>query len=261
MLDLDLTEHPFNKRLQMVRETRRISRAKLAELSGIPASSIEKYEYGHADPPVRRLQKIAEVLEVETDLLLHGTAGTVTAPEPEPIEDDFDPFEEEDEDIYSKAHVVRLLKGLDKMRVEGFRKYWRSAPRDIEAVQNGLMEFPFDALLDLAEERGLYRISEDVIESYDGLYPDEQETIRRAIAERIVDTAVFGRDLHTIDLDSLSDAAYELGIKADKTGLFYKWSSLEAVADALREHSRPLALKDVGPDFLGDQKFDEREVA
>lgn len=261
MFDLDLSEYPFNKRMQMVRETRRISRKKLAELSGIPESSIEKYEYGHADPPVRRLQKIAEVLQVETDLLLHGTPEAQPEASEPATPEDSEPEDFDTSEAYSKGQVVRLLKGIDRMRVEGFRKYWRSAPRDIDGVLDGLMELPFDCLLDLAEERGLFPISEEVVAGYDAARPGEQEAVRQAIAERIVDTAVFGRDLHAIDFESLSDVAYGLDIKADKTGLFYRWSTLEAVSTALRVHARPLALKENGPDFLGDRKMKEREVA
>lgn len=63
----------FPKRLQQLRERRRISRKTLSELCGLTSGAIRRYERGERMPTVDALIAIADCLGVSTDYLLGRT--------------------------------------------------------------------------------------------------------------------------------------------------------------------------------------------
>ena len=60
----------FPKRLQDLRERRRLSRRTLAELCGLSKNMISLYERGEKAPSVDALISLADFFEVSTDYLL-----------------------------------------------------------------------------------------------------------------------------------------------------------------------------------------------
>ena len=63
----------FPKRLQQLRERKRISRKTLSELCGLTSGAIRRYERGERMPTVDALIAIADCLGVSTDYLLGRT--------------------------------------------------------------------------------------------------------------------------------------------------------------------------------------------
>lgn len=63
-------ENGFPRRLQMLREKRRLSRRTLAELCGLSGNMIGMYERGEKAPSVDALVRLADYLGVSTDYLL-----------------------------------------------------------------------------------------------------------------------------------------------------------------------------------------------
>ena len=60
----------FPKRLQQLRERRRISRRVLSELCGLSKNMIARYERGEQEPAIRAVMILAEYFRVSTDYLL-----------------------------------------------------------------------------------------------------------------------------------------------------------------------------------------------
>lgn len=60
----------FRKRLQRLRERKRISRKVLSELCGLNSDAIRRYERGEREPTMHSLVAIAEYFEVSVDYLV-----------------------------------------------------------------------------------------------------------------------------------------------------------------------------------------------
>lgn len=60
----------FRRRLQSLREQKRISRKVLSELCGLNSDAIRRYERGEAEPTLHSLIAIAEFFEVSVDYLI-----------------------------------------------------------------------------------------------------------------------------------------------------------------------------------------------
>lgn len=60
----------FPRRLQKLRERRRMSRRALSECCGLSYNVIGMYERGEKDPSITALIEIADFFEVSTDYLL-----------------------------------------------------------------------------------------------------------------------------------------------------------------------------------------------
>ncbi len=63
----------IGSRIKQYRKAKGITQAQLGEMVGRTESSITKYEAGSVDIPLTVIDKIAESLEVPTDLLLYGS--------------------------------------------------------------------------------------------------------------------------------------------------------------------------------------------
>lgn len=63
-------QNAFPKRLQALREKRRLSRRTLAELCGLSGNMIGMYERGEKDPSVGALVHLADYFGVSVDYLL-----------------------------------------------------------------------------------------------------------------------------------------------------------------------------------------------
>ena len=60
----------FRRRLQNLRERRRISRIVLSELCGLSPDAVRRYERGEAEPSLKSLVALAEFFEVSVDYLI-----------------------------------------------------------------------------------------------------------------------------------------------------------------------------------------------
>lgn len=60
----------FPKRLQMLRERRRISRKVLSELCGMSQDTVRRYERGEDEPKLSSLNALADFFEVSVDYLI-----------------------------------------------------------------------------------------------------------------------------------------------------------------------------------------------
>lgn len=63
----------FPKRLQSMRERRRISRSVMSELCGLSKSMISKYERGEREPKMETLVLLADFFECSIDYLVGRT--------------------------------------------------------------------------------------------------------------------------------------------------------------------------------------------
>lgn len=63
-------ENLFGRRLQQLRERRRISRRVLAELCGLSQNAVGRYERGERSPSTRTVVLLADFFGVTTDWLL-----------------------------------------------------------------------------------------------------------------------------------------------------------------------------------------------
>ena len=77
--------------IKKTREFKNISQEKLSELSGIPRTSLGRYERNERKPNMSIISRIAKSLEVEDDVLLHGI----------------------DTSIYHKDDILNLYKKLN----------------------------------------------------------------------------------------------------------------------------------------------------
>jgi len=66
------TEEGFAERLRLVRTSRGLSQAKMAQKANVHYTHISKYECGRSRPSLDTLQRLADVLGVSADYLLHG---------------------------------------------------------------------------------------------------------------------------------------------------------------------------------------------
>jgi len=60
----------FRKRLQHLREKKRISRIVLSELCGLSSDAVRRYERGEAEPSMHSLVALADFFEVSVDYLV-----------------------------------------------------------------------------------------------------------------------------------------------------------------------------------------------
>ena len=65
-----LTATPFQRRLQTLRERKRISRRVLSELCGLAPDAVRRYERGEAEPTMASLILLADYFDVPVDYLI-----------------------------------------------------------------------------------------------------------------------------------------------------------------------------------------------
>ncbi|MCC3303825.1 helix-turn-helix domain-containing protein [Sneathiella sp. HT1-7] len=172
-------------RLKAARNTKNLTRKQLAELTGIPVKTIEKYEYGGMEPNISRLHSLCEILGITPEAVI-GIEMETSGPHETP-----------EEISASGIHTSKFmedcllhLRELDMLRQGRFRAYPVKARAHFEALQNALRLLDGEELGEIAELRGIV-IDEEQI--------DEVEEAAR----RILDTAVFGIDIFSIELKAL----------------------------------------------------------
>lgn len=246
----------FGSRLQSAREASNFSRRQVAELTGIPVKSIEKFETGDMSPSIDRVQALARVIDVSPTFLLNG------APTKQEVEEIGAAVAKHHEYLDDIDAILDAFLSLDEMRKNGFQRHWRTAPRSFEALEEIVGKMSYDELLDVGEARGLLAVPQSEVEMYEGLPLDEQIVAKQALADRIVDTAYFGIDLFSLDPEPLSDLADEFDVEKDQEGiLFSSWSGDSAMIVALRPVLKERFLKGNQLDFEDEEQFPKREGA
>lgn len=252
-------------RIREARETVGMSRAQLAKATGIPAKTIEKFEYGVMEPSFTRLEAIASKLNVEVDWL----AGEETAPSPSVVasprpvagkpEGSRLGVEPDPED-----QVRELLAQLDEFRGEGFKGYERRTLATIGAVVNLMKFLEPEALIRVADARGLYRGNCPSPFTLADLFqqnPTDAQKYCGTIEDRILDTAILGVDLFTIERSGLVNIADELSAKREDVsapGFFGGWGEHQDFVPMIRPALRETAIMGTGPDLANREEFPRR---
>ena len=70
MLNAEIKEESFSKKLREIRRRKNLSQAEMGKILGLHYTHISRYERGVSKPTVESLKRIAEALEVTTDYLI-----------------------------------------------------------------------------------------------------------------------------------------------------------------------------------------------
>lgn len=240
-------------RIRQAREEAGLSRSKLAEATGISMRTIEKYEYGSSEPPVSRLNKLAEALEVDREWLLVGDDALDElqgSPEPEPGR------------IFTSAEIaIGLLEVLEDLRERRFEKKQRRALATMDAIQMGLKMLDPDELLEIAMAQGVYQPACSSAEDLDELFqndPMDGQEMCLEIQERIVDTAVLGADLFALEREQFIQSLAKIAEENERIEDPLFWGPHEKFVPRVRAELRRLALTGGGPDFDDTKTFPRR---
>lgn len=183
-------------RIKAARQNAELTRKALAAATGIPASTLEKYERGDMDPNTTRLQTMCDHLGVTVNWMLNGDHASEVFESVKPVTENqlsakVTEFEETAETLASTndaetstvistetffngrqegpeaalpanendpmAHVQGMLIGLDDMRSDEFDGVQRGATALVDDIRAALKHFEAIELLTLAHERDLYQ--------------------------------------------------------------------------------------------------------
>lgn len=251
-------------RLRDAREAQNLSRAEVSKRTGIPAKSIEKFEFGTQEPSVSRLLDLANVYGKNIgDLIGQEAVTPANDPAPPSVTDDptrpnsgrpeFAPAPTAIAKTVEEQ-VMDILDEIEELRTVDFRRSYRTAVALIEAYRRKVKFLEPDALLELADARGLYR---GECPSAPGLFdlftrePEKAEMYCGNVEERILDTAILGIDLFAIDRDALAAIADQMADEFENVeapGLFWSWGDHKDIVPIIREAVRSIALAGNGID-------------
>lgn len=248
--------------IRAARDAKGLSRKALGERISVSEKTIEKWETGERQPPVKRLQDLSVELEVPASYFVDGTGTLDVFPEiettaPENIPEDTEAYA----DTVSSAFA--FLDELDEIREAGFVTP-RSATTLIAKCQDALKQLEADDLLEVAEMRGLH--SDDcpsltgILEIF-GLGFDKGQEFCGNIEERIIDTAIFGVDLYWIERKSLLELIDKYKIShPDEWAVWPDWGSHEFFVPFLRHELRAAAIVGKTEPFEDAEMFPRRVV-
>lgn len=107
-----LPSEVFSERLKKARDLRSLDQARLAEISGLPSSSISHFEAGSRKPSFENLRRIANALAVTTDFLLGRVDDPEAYAEADPLYRDFKNLSSADREL---AHSFMKMLADRKM--------------------------------------------------------------------------------------------------------------------------------------------------
>lgn len=245
-------------RIREAREKAGLNRPQLGEASGIPWRTIERFEYGSQEPSVTRLLSICEALAVPmAELLsneeLENSSAHVGFSESQTLSTEPLPTR-----IFATQtpmdRVEAILAMIDEMRSDNFDGVIRQPIALAEEATRQLAALEIDELLALARNRGLadkgISTSRELLNEFHNNPNQTSESIRE-LEERIVDAAVVGVDLYSIELSILhkvADSFAENGF-IEGRGLFEDWGKHRVLVPMLRSTFRWLAVLDGSPNF------------
>ncbi len=272
-------------RLKAARKDANKTRKAVFESTGIPASTLEKYETGNMDPNTTRLQAICDFLGVSVGWVLNGhdtlsvaatekpaetqvsanvaETSTETFTESTPEHSKIGPPTNENDPM---GHIQEVLSSLDTMRAYGFVGYQRQAIALEEYIRTALKSIEPKELTTLALEQGLFQDesfpkASDIHDLFaEGL--DEGQASCGCIEERILDTVILGVDLFKIDRGPLVELADKLqevhDIAAPAWGGF-SWGDHKDFVPLIRPYLRALAYRGNFVDFSNEDLYKKRE--
>lgn len=274
-------------RLKVARTDADFTRKALAEATGIPASTIEKYERGEMDPNTTRLQTICEHLDVSVNWVLNGedtqeasetenpvtgnqSSANVAEPSTEaPSEalssgsQNFSETAEPANDNDVLEPIRNILAELDSMRANEFDMVQRGATALIDEVLIGLKYCEPHELLALALERNLFQNDCATVESILDMFrmnAEKAQSYCGSIEERLIDSAIFGVDLYCIERKALVDVADNLSLEHEiNSAKMFGWGGHADFVPLIRPYLRTLAVFCNSYDFEDTDEFPRRE--
>ena len=222
------------ERLKIARNMKGFSRKELAALTDIPEKSIEKYEYGSMEPNISRLHTLCKALDL--------TSETVIGINGKPVENS------DTNDNFSRyfRNSREHLYELDRMRNVGFSTASVKAKAHFEALESSLCFLDTDELEALAAEQEV---------TFEGL---ENETVSQ-LHIRILDKALFGVDLHSIEYDALVKLANEYDLSPSDRPFWWDWEGHSEVAKEIRgKFQQDLFENTEVPDFQDQEQFPQK---
>lgn len=272
-------------RLKAARTEAGFTRKALAEGTGIPASTLEKYERGDMDPNTTRLQTICDYLGVSVNRVLNGDDAPQVAATKETVEtrasanvaESFAESDPEATAVHAETHstgsdhdpierVRVMLSEMDIMRAQIFHGSQRKAMALENEIRAALKYFDPDDLMILAVEQGLYQDQQclDASGIHD-LFADDLEkgqSFCANIEERVLDTAILGVDLYNIEREPLVKLADELqeehDIEEPAWGGF-SWGEHNDFVPLIRPYMRAASYRGHPVDFTNHNEFLRRE--
>lgn len=236
----------LGQRLRQARDAARFSRTQLADATGIPAKSIEKFEADDQEPSVSRLISLATTLGVSLDQLLGKTTSPAQSPNVPGT-----PAPAEDEDAASS-----ILEELDDMRADGFHNVQRRARAIVNELKVFLQAMEPGDLLKLAKGRGIDRSSCPTSTDLLALLENDAQAGQAAcgdIEDRIIDSAVLGADLNAVGRDVLASIADHLKDRFNLEEGLFGWGNEARLRSILREPLRQMAYAGKPLAFDADQ--------
>ncbi len=253
--------------IREARESAGLSRAKLSKHTGIPHKAIEKFEYGTQEPSASRLVVLCRALELPIQELVGMDGENFPAPSAErpvrTVQESAEPQPVAMPEVDPIDQVGRILDQLDTMRVGDFEGVVRRPLALAEDAARLLCNLEPDELVTTARERDLFRKALPTArEAEDGFEEkaDQAEAQCVEIGNRIVDTAILGRDLFEIDLSALHKLADRLASERnlEEPPLFSGWGEHAVLVPKIRPILRQLAVTGRGPDLANEGKFPNR---
>jgi len=257
------------RRLKEAREAIGLSRSKLAKATGIPMKTIEKYEYGHSEPTLTRLNQIGRELKVDPRWLMDGESASA----PPAVSDNDDspsppapartPAQTPAKLFDTMDMAEAILDRLDELRGDGFEQSPRRVLAFVGDLRGLLKRLEPDELIAVAEARGLYKLDcPSPANLMDRFMQDSDEAQSACgdVEERIIDTALLGGDLFALELEPLARALDALSKNNDRIarpGLF-GWRNHVQLASEVRAELRKLAMASAAPEFGDRQQFPRR---
>lgn len=253
MKELPETEaNTLATRLRDAREALNLSRAEVAKRTGIPAKSIEKFEFGTQEPSVSRLLDLANVYGKSIDVLIGKDAlANDSDPAPPSVSQPVlnQPAQISAVTVKSADERVEdILNELDDLRTMEFENSYRTAAALIEDYRREVQYLEPDALLELADARDLYRGECPNARGLFDLFTREPEKAQEYcgnVEERILDTALLGADLFGLEKSPLTELASELArnfTSIEEPFLLFDWGEHKEFVPQIRGPLRHLAL-------------------
>lgn len=231
----------IGSRIEQARLAANIDKNALAALVGKTAKTITHYEKGTNSPTVSTVEDIAKALTVDAGYLFCGAKMVNTK---------FDETEiEEEKTTKIEAQIDQLLE----LSVAGLDEHSEKAQAHIQVILGETEGLALEEVLELAEQYELVDIEailDPISELEEGefmlLYPEKSEAdlsrkICLEVIERLIDKALHGEDLYSIDMEILEEFADENEIVPNRL-ISWGWRGYKELVPAIRGKVRDLIL-------------------
>lgn len=229
-----VTPETIGKRLKEARDAAGLSRARLGDITDISPRVIEKIEAGTQEASTTRLRSLCHALEIDPAEFL-GTRDKPELPR--------DPAAPVLPNMAPLDRASLILEEIDGLRADGFEGATRKAMALAGMAKNAMAYLEPEELNRLARLRGLAKHQQvdglDIVDLFDH-DPRKAHAYCGALEDRIVDTAILGLDLFTLDEEEIEALADELAeMKAlESPGFLGAWPELEELYPRMQPAAR-----------------------